>query len=71
MQRTAILIRPSARRPAATDWLAWLKQAWAGHTLTDEERYLREARDPVEVEWRLKALERGRTGRFGRLDPHA
>ena len=71
MERTAILIRPAARRPAAAGWAASLRDAWDELTLTDDERWLREARDPADVEWRLKRLERGRAERFGRLDPLA
>jgi hypothetical protein len=71
MQRTATLIQQHARAPAVSGWCAWLRSIWKEFALSDDERFLCEARDPVEVEWRMKRLERGRSERFGPLDPSA
>jgi hypothetical protein len=71
MQRTATLTPQPAVTVAASRWVAWLRRAWVELTLDDDERFLRGARDPVELEWRLRRLERGREERFAPLDPHA
>ena len=71
MQRAATLIPQSAVTAAASRWLARLRHAWDALTLDDDERFLRAARDPVDLEWRLRRLERGRAERFAPLDPDA
>jgi hypothetical protein len=71
MQRTAIWSPLSAAPTATSRWGAWLRHAWDELTLDADERFIRGARDPVEVEWRLRRLERGRAERFAPLDPNA
>jgi hypothetical protein len=71
MQRTANLTPQPVVMLAASRWGAWLRRAWGELTLDDDERFLRGASDPVDLEWRLRRLERGRAERFAPLDPHA
>lgn len=71
MQRTAILVSQPARTHASPGWADVLGRAWEDLALSDDDRFLREGCDPVDVEWRLKRLERGRADRFGPLDPSA
>ena len=71
MQRAATLIPQPAVAAASSCWLARLRQAWDALTLDDDERFPRAARDPVDLEWRLRRLERGRAERFAPLVPHA
>jgi hypothetical protein len=71
MQRTATLTpQPAlAAAPRGARWVSWLRRAWDDLTLDAEERFLREARDPADLEWRLRRLERGRAERFSPLHP--
>ena len=50
---------------------AWLRGAWQELTLDADERFIRGARDLVDLELRLRRLERGRAERFGPLHPDA
>ena len=70
MQRTATLIPQFALAPAASRRAAaWLRRVWDNLTLDADERFLREACDLADLEWRLRRLERGRTERFAPLHP--
>jgi hypothetical protein len=71
MQSAATLTRQPAGTVAVSRWGAWLRRAWDQLTLAEDERFLRAACDPVDLERRLRRLERGRADRFGPLDPHA
>jgi hypothetical protein len=47
---------------AGSAWRAfagWLGRAWQRRLMSSEERYLYEARDLADLEWRLKAIQRG------------
>lgn len=68
MQRTAALTPQPAVAVATSRWGAWLRHAWDELTLDADERFLRAARDLVDLEWRLRRLERGRAERFAPLD---
>jgi hypothetical protein len=71
MQRTATLTPQHAVTAAASRWSAWLRHAWDELLLDADERFLGEARDLADLEWRLQRLERGRAERFGPLHPDA
>jgi hypothetical protein len=71
MQRTALLTPHSPACIAPLRWTAWLGRAWHRFTLDADERFIREACDLVDLELRLRRLERGRAGRFSPLDPDA
>jgi hypothetical protein len=69
MQLTATLIARPAVAAAASRWRAWLERAWHQLTIDADERFLREACDLADLEWRLQRLQRGRPERFGPLHP--
>jgi hypothetical protein len=71
MQRAATLIPQPVITAAASRWGAWLRHAWDEFTLDDDQRFLRGACDPVELERRLRRLELGRSQRFAPLDRDA
>jgi hypothetical protein len=67
---TTLISRPPIKR-ATWRWVAWLRAAWNKLTLDADERFLGEAHDFADLEWRLQRLERGRPDRYGPLDPGA
>ena len=67
MQRTATLFTRSAVTDAMSCWGAWLRRLYDTFTWDDDERFLCEARDLLDLERRLRRLEQGRAERFGPL----
>lgn len=78
MQRSATLIPPAGvafidTKASATPgrlaaFTLRLKRFWAELPLDRDERFLRDATDLADLEWRMKRVERGRIARFGPLD---
>ena len=68
MKHTATLTTRPAPSLATLRWGAWWRAAWSAFTLDADERFLREASDLADLEWRLRRLERGRPDRFAPLD---
>jgi hypothetical protein len=69
MKRIAILIAQPLATLATLRWVAWLRAAWKNATLDADERFLGEAHDFADLEWRLRCLERRRPERLDSLDP--
>jgi hypothetical protein len=69
MHHTATLTPQSAVAAPAVRWGAWLRHAWHELTMDADERFLRNARDLADLEWRLQRQQRGRPERFGPLHP--
>ena len=69
MKRIAMLIAQSSATLATLRWVAWLRAAWKNATLHADERFLGEAQDFADLEWRLRCLERGRPVSLAPLDP--
>ena len=77
MQRTATPMSHPAVAVAAvaaafaSHWAAPLRRTWEALTLDADERFVRGARDLVDLERRLRRLERGCAERFGPFHPDA
>lgn len=69
MPSTAIPSTIAAAAPVAPRWGAWLRRTWDRFSLSDDERFLHDARDLADLEARLRRLEQGRASRFGPLPP--